>query len=245
MSKYILKIEYNGKDFYGWQKQPDLRTVQGEIEEAIFVSTKQNVEVFGSGRTDAGVHSLGQVAHFEADFNLPTEKLKDVLNRALPEDINILDVKLADKDFHSRFSAHSKTYLYKIYNSGEKKVFEKDFYGVITKHLDENLMQKCADLFVGKHDFKGFCSSQTEVTDFVREIYSISVKRDGEYIFVEVSGSGFLYNMVRILVGTMVDFALGKLSLDDVKEALLTGNRAKSGRTMPSQGLYLKEVFYN
>lgn len=244
MNKFILEIEYNGKDFSGWQKQPDMRTVQGAIEDAIFASTKQEVEVVGSGRTDAGVHALGQVAHFEIELNLPPEKIKDILNRALPEDVTIKNVKIADMDFHARFSAHKKTYVYKILNAKEKRIFEKDYASREEKPLNESLMQECADMLVGTHNFKGFCSSQTQVQSFERTIYNISVKREGEYILVEVTGNGFLYNMVRILVGTMVDFAQGKLTENDVKTALETGNRAKSGKTMPACGLYLKEVVY-
>lgn len=244
MNKFMLEIEYNGKDFSGWQKQPAMRTVQGVIEEAIFASTKQAVEVFGSGRTDAGVHALGQVAHFEIDLNLPTEKIKEILNRALPEDVKIKNVKVAGEDFHARFSAHKKTYVYKILNSQEKRIFEKDYASREEKPLDTILMQNCADLLVGTHNFKGFCSSQTQVQSFERTIFGITVKRQDEHIFVEVTGNGFLYNMVRIIVGTMVDFAQGKLSENDVKEALATGNRAKSGKTMPACGLYLKEVIY-
>lgn len=244
MNKYVLEIEYNGKDFFGWQKQPELRTVQGEIENSIFSLTKQEVEVFGSGRTDAGVHALGQVAHFEADLNLSPEKVKEILNKALPEDINIKNVKFGDENFHARFSAHKKTYLYKILNSKAKTIFDKDFFAREGNYLDEKLMQKCADMLVGEHNFKGFCSSQTQVASFVREIFEITVRREGDNIFVEVTGSGFLYNMVRILVGTMVDFALGKLTEQDVLQALENGDRSKSGKTMPASGLYLKEVIY-
>lgn len=244
MNKYVLEIEYNGKDFFGWQKQTELRTVQGEIEKTIFALTKQGVEVFGSGRTDAGVHALGQVAHFEANLQLSPQKVQEILNKALPEDINIKSVKFGDENFHARFSAHKKTYLYKILNSNDKLVFEKDYIARVENYLDEKLMQKCADMLVGEHDFKGFCSSQTQVTNFVREIFDISVKREGTQISVEVTGSGFLYNMVRIIVGTMIDFALGKLSQQDILQALENGDRSKSGRTMPAGGLYLKEVEY-
>lgn len=244
MTKYVLEIEYNGKDFFGWQKQPELRTVQGEIEKSIFLVTKQNVEVFGSGRTDAGVHAYGQVAHFEANLNLSAEKVKEILNRALPEDINIKSVRLGDSDFHARFSAHKKTYLYKILNSKEKSIFDKDYFAREENMLDEKLMQKCGNMLVGRHNFKGFCSSQTQTINFEREIFDISVTREGEKIFVEVTGNGFLYNMVRIIVGTMIDYALGKLTDADIYEAIEKGNRAKSGKTMPPSGLYLKEVKY-
>lgn len=244
MTKYVLEIEYNGKNFFGWQKQPELRTVQGEIEKSIFLVTKQNVEVFGSGRTDAGVHAYGQIAHFEANLNLSTEKVKEILNKALPEDINIKSVRLGDSNFHARFSAHKKTYLYKILNSKEKSIFDKDYFAREENTLDEKLMQKCGNMLVGRHNFKGFCSSQTQTINFEREIFDVSVTREGEKIFVEVTGNGFLYNMVRIIVGTMIDYALGKLTDADICEAIENGDRAKSGRTMPPSGLYLKEVVY-
>lgn len=244
MKKYVMTIGYNGKGFYGWQKQPLLRSVQGTIEDVIFSLTKQRVEVFGSGRTDAGVHALGQVAHFEIETNLEAEFFKGILNHALPDDIEIIDMKICDDDFHARFSAHKKTYLYKILNSPKKKIFEGDFVGIERLPLNEKKMQECGDMLVGEHDFRGFCSSQTQVTNFVRRVFAINVKREGDYIFVEVTGSGFLYNMVRIIVGTMVDYSRGRIGRDDVLHALKNGDRSKSGKTMPPNGLYLKEVNY-
>lgn len=244
MNKFVMEIEYNGKDFSGWQKQPSLRTVQGSIEEAIFCLTKQKVEVVGSGRTDSGVHALGQVAHFEAQLSLPPQKLQDILNHALPNDINIKSLKLCEGDFHARFSAKEKTYMYKILNSPKKEIFERDFVAMIDKPLDEKKMQECGDMLVGEHDFRGFCSSQTQVTSFVRKIFDINVDRQGDYIYVFVKGNGFLYNMVRIIVGTMVDYAFGKISKKQVQEALQNGDRGKGGKTMPACGLYLKEVVY-
>lgn len=244
MKRIKLTIEYDGSQYSGWQKQPNQKTIQGEIEEAIFRAIGQNVSVFGSGRTDAGVHAYNQTAHFDLGVPVPVSKLKDILNSVLPLDITIKDAIEVNNDFHARFSIKRKTYLYKIYNGEEKKSFLASRMAHVKKPLDEQKMQEIANLLIGCHDFRGFCSANTCVTDFVREIFDIKVQREENYIFVTVTGNGFLYNMVRIIVGTLVDFSFDKLTLEDVKIALEKGERAKSGQTMPPFGLYLKETIY-
>lgn len=244
MRRIKLTIEYDGSMYSGWQKQPDQKTIQGEIEEAIIRTIGEKVEVFGSGRTDAGVHAYNQTAHFDLNVPVPISKIKDILNSALPLDISVKEAVEVDADFHSRFSIKKKTYLYKIYNGEDKNAFLARRMAHIKKHIDENLMQDAANMLIGKHDFRGFCSANTCATDFVREIFDIKVCREGEYILVYVCGSGFLYNMVRIIVGTLVDYALGKISIDDIKTAIALGERAKAGQTMPACGLYLKETCY-
>ena len=175
---------------------------------------------------------------------MPVSKLKDILNKALPLDITIKEaVEVAD-DFHARFSIKKKCYLYKIYNGENKNSFLARRMAHIYKELDIELMKDAACLIVGKHDFHGFCSSNTCATDFVRQVFEIDVRREDDFIFVSVCGSGFLYNMVRIIVGSLVDYALGKISLQDIKIALEKGDRARAGQTMPACGLYLKETFY-
>lgn len=244
MRRILLKIEYVGTNYAGWQKQPNQRTIQGEIENAIFRAIGEQVEVFGSGRTDAGVHALGQTAHFDLSAPVPISKLAEILNNVLPSDICILSASEVESDFHARFSIKKKCYLYKIYNSPNKNAFLDSRVGWVKKHLDEIKMQECGNLLIGKHDFRGFCSAQTCAVNFEREIFDIRVKRDGDFVYVEVEGSGFLYNMVRIIVGTMVDFALDKLTEKDVLTALKTGERSHAGQTMPACGLYLKQTWY-
>ncbi len=242
MKRILLKIAYDGTNFHGWQRQEGLRTVQGEIEKAILDAFKIQAEVFASGRTDAGVHALGQMAHFDIEESCPTPKIKLVLNRILPPDIQILSAKKTDADFHARFDAKTKTYLYKIC-TGEKNCFLANRVAFI-KDLDIQKLEEIASLFIGEHNFKGFCSSQTSASNFVRKIYSIEITKKKKNIEIEITGNGFLMNMVRILVGSMVDYSLGKLGKDKILNALEKGQRSTSGRTMPPQGLYLKKVQY-
>lgn len=244
MKRIKLIIEYDGTNYSGWQKQPDQKTIQGEIEDAIFRTVGQQVEVFGSGRTDAGVHGLNQVAHFDLEVPVPVEKIAEILNKALPADIVIKSAQEVDKEFHSRFSIKKKCYLYKIYNGEIKKAFLANHMAWIKKSIDEDKMAEAAEKLLGEHDFRGFCSSNTCATNFVRTIFDIEIQRKDDYIYVQVSGSGFLYNMVRIIVGTLVDYAHGKINIEDIDNALKNGDRTSAGQTMPACGLYLKEAIY-
>jgi len=244
MKRICLKIQYDGTNYSGWQKQPNKKTIQGEIEDAIERAIGEKVEVSGSGRTDAGVHALDQTAHFDTTKPVPTEKIAQILNRHLPDDIVIKKAFEVDKDFHSRFSIKKKCYCYKILNSANKDAFLASRVGLVGKKLDLKKMKQAAKLIVGKHDFRGFCSANTTSLTFEREIYFIKVYRKKNFVYVEVCGNGFLYNMVRIITGTLVDYALDKITLDDIKAALENGDRSKSGQTMPPQGLYLKETIY-
>lgn len=245
MKRILLSIEYDGTAYSGWQKQPNQRTVQGEIENAILRSIGEEVEIFGSGRTDAGVHAINQSAHFDLKVPVPISKLADVLNNALPADIAIKRACEVDAEFHARFSIKRKIYQYRIYNSVQKEVFWANRAAWIRKPLDVDKMNEAARLLIGSHDFKGFCSANTCVNDFVRTIYDLQVEREGDFVYITVSGSGFLYNMVRIISGTLVDYALNKLSLDDIEIALNKGLRSHSGQTMSACGLYLKDTIYD
>lgn len=244
MRRVLLTIEYDGSGFSGWQKQTGMRTVQGEIETAIEKITGSATEVFGSGRTDAGVHALGQTAHFDLSLPVPISKLADVLNNLLPPDIAIKKAEYVPMDFHARFSIKSKRYQYRIYTSQEKKALSSRFEAQVRWPLDVKKMQKASRMFLGEHDFKGYCSSAAVTNDYCRTIYNIDIFESDDYIFIEVEGSGFLYNMVRIIVGTLVDIGQGKLGEEDAKKALEIGDRALAGVTMPAGGLYLKETIY-
>ena len=244
MKRIKLTIEYDGTGYSGWQKQPNQKTIQGEIEKAIETSIGEKVEVFGSGRTDAGVHALGQTAHFDLTKPVPTEKLQKILNGTLPDDISILSVEEVDENFHARFSIKKKCYRYKIFNADKKDAFLANRAASERKKLNIKKMKEGAKLLKGKHNFQGFCSAGTSAQNFEREIFDIKIKKDGEFVYVDVCGNGFLYNMVRIIVGTLIDYSFDKISLQDIMEALEKGNRAKAGRTMPPQGLYLKEAIY-
>ena len=233
-----------GTAYCGWQKQPNQKTIQGEIENAIKVSMGLDCEVFASGRTDAGVHALGQTAHFDVPDSVPTSKIPEILNCVLNDDIVIKSARDVSQDFHSRFSIKKKTYLYRIINANKTTAFLANRVSYIKKKLNIQKMEEASSLLIGKHNFRGLCSSNTSATDFVREIFDIKILKNEDEIDIEVCGSGFLYNMVRIIVGTMVDYSLGLISKQDVLSALNDGDRTKAGRTMPACGLYLKETFY-
>lgn len=244
MKRILLTISYDGTRYYGWQKQTGRPTIQEEIEKALKIVCGRQVEVFGSGRTDAGVHALGATAHFDLDVAIPVSKLAQVLNNLLPPDICIQSARQVADDFHARFAAKRKCYEYRVYTGKKKDVFSANYYAIVTDPLDFEKMKEAKNLLVGRHNFEGFCSSATAVKDFVREIYSIEIARKKDMIYFTFEGNGFLYNMVRILVGTLIDVGRGRLPIKRVKDALKTGDRTLVGITMPPQGLYLKSVTY-
>lgn len=245
MKRVLITIQYDGTNYSGWQKQPEAKTIQGEIEDAFFVATGQKIELFGSGRTDAGVHAIHQTAHFDFDLPIPIDKLPEIINNRLPQDIAVVDAKEVAADFHARFSIKKKQYLYKILITDHKQPFAANYYGFVKKDLDEKKMQECANVLIGTHNFRGFCCSATSAANFERTIFDIKVKRKNKReIDVLVTGNGFLYNMVRIIVGTLVDYSLGKVTLEQVYDALNNANRASAGQTMPPNGLYLNDTIY-
>lgn len=245
MRNLKLTISYNGQNFFGWQKQNGKRTVQGELENAFFVLSGENVEVEGSGRTDKGVHALGQVASVKTESPIPVENFARALNNLLPEDVKIEKVEEVSQDFHARFSAKRKTYAYYVGVGSERKsAVLNGLIGNYPFKVDEEKINSVLPVFVGKHNFKGFCSADTSVQNFEREIFDFSLEKQGDYLCFKVTGNGFLYNMVRILVGTLLDYGSGKLTEDDIKKALSLGERKFAGKTMEPNGLYLLKVEY-
>ena len=241
--KILMIVEYNGANFYGWQKQKGKRTVQGELEEKISFLTKEDVTVEGSGRTDKGVHALNQVATVEIENKIPLKNFKTALNKLLSDDVAVKKVSLAKLDFHPRFSAKKKTYEYRLDISKTKNAIN---YQLITHYpykINLERMKKASKLLIGKHNFKAFCSADTNVTNFEREIYDISIKKVGNILTFIVTGNGFLYNMVRIIVGTLLE--IDKVGEEKILKAFESGNRNLLGKTMPPNGLYLKKVDYN
>ncbi len=241
--KILMIVEYNGANFYGWQKQKGKRTVQGELEEKISFLTKEDVTVEGSGRTDKGVHALNQVATAEIENKIPLKNFKTALNKLLSDDVAVKKVSLAKLDFHPRFSAKKKTYEYRLDISKTKNAIN---YQLITHYpykINLERMKKASKLLIGKHNFKAFCSADTNVTNFEREIYDISIKKVGNILTFIVTGNGFLYNMVRIIVGTLLE--IDKVGEEKILKAFESGNRNLLGKTMPPNGLYLKKVDYN
>ena len=245
MKNIKLVIEYDGKEFNGWQKQPNKLNIQGTIEQAIRKITGEQVELNASGRTDAGVHSLGQVANFKTNYDLPMEKWPLALNANLKKSIVIKFAEEVDERFHSRLSCKRKTYRYVINNSKYGTAIYRNLETHIPQKLDIEKMKEAAKYFEGEHDFKAFKASGTSAKSSVRTIYKAEVlKKEDERIYIELTGNGFLYNMVRIISGTLVDVGLGKIKPEEIPEIIKDKEREKAGKTLPPQGLYLVKVEY-
>lgn len=245
MRNIKLVIEYDGKDFNGWQKQPNKLNIQGEIERAIKEITKEDViELNASGRTDAGVHALGQVANFKTNSSIPVEKFPIAINTKVKKSIIIKSAEEVSERFHSRYNCKQKTYRYVINNSEYGSAIYRNLECHIPQKLDVKEMKKAIKHFEGEHDFKGFKASGTSGKNSVRKIFKTNISTEGDRIFIELTGSGFLYNMVRIISGTLVDVGLGKIKSDEIPEIILSGDRKRAGKTLPPQGLYLVKVEY-
>ncbi|MBP3596991.1 MAG: tRNA pseudouridine(38-40) synthase TruA [Clostridia bacterium] len=244
MRNIKIIIEYHGRGFNGWQKQPDKLNIQGEIEKAIEEITGEKVDLIASGRTDAGVHSLGQTANFKIEGNFPIEKIPIALNSKLKNSIRIKSAEEVEERFHSRYSVKSKRYRYIINNSQYGTAIYRELEFHIPQKLDIEKMKEAAKYFEGEHDFKGFKASGTSSKSSVRTIYKAEVIEDGDRIKIELTGNGFLYNMVRIISGTLVDVGYGKIKPEEIKDIIESKDRKKAGKTLPPQGLYLVEVTY-
>ena len=244
MRNIKLTIEYDGKDFNGWQKQPNKLNIQGTIEQAIERITGEEIKLDASGRTDAGVHSLGQVANFKTNSNLPIEKFPIAINANLKKSIRIISAEEVDERFHSRLTCKQKTYRYIINNSLHGTAIYRDLEYHVPQKLDIDKMKEAAKYFEGEHDFKAFKASGTSSKSSVRKIYKAQIYKDGERIYIELTGNGFLYNMVRIISGTLVDVGMGKTLPEDISKIILEGKREKAGKTLPAHGLYLVRVEY-
>lgn len=240
---YKIVLEYEGTRYNGWQRQTSTpNTIQGIIEDAIYKATGESVEINGSGRTDAGTHALGQVANFKLKNNI--DNIMDRLNDELPSDIRILSCNEVDDRFHARLNAVGKTYIYKIDTAKKVNVFTRRTVNHFNFTLNMEEMKRAAALLTGTHDFKSFCSNKRTKKSTVRTIYSIDILSKGTEIDFVYKGDGFLYNMVRILTGTILEVGLGKIKADDVTGIIEAKDRSKAGMTMPPRGLILAEVKY-
>jgi len=245
MRNIKLVIEYDGKDFNGWQKQPNKLNIQGTIEQAIKQITGEEVELMASGRTDSGVHAIGQVANFKTNSNLPTEKFPIAINSNIKKSIIIKSAEEVDERFHSRLTCKRKTYRYIINNSKYGTAIYRNLETHIPIKLDVEKMKKAIKYFEGEHDFKAFKASGTSSKSSIRTIYKAEVcEKEDERIWIELTGNGFLYNMVRIISGTLVDVGLGKILVEDVPKIIESRKRENAGKTLPPQGLYLVNVEY-
>lgn len=242
--KIKLTLSYDGTAYSGWQKQKNGCAVQEVLENAVFALTGERTSVIGSGRTDAGVHAAGQVAHFRTNSAIPPERFYLALNPLLPDDVKVIDSCAVDEDFHSVRSAKRKTYVYSVYFSRVPLPLKERYALRVDGKVDLLKMRECARLFCGEHDFKAFSSVGSSVKTTVREIYSLEVVEEEGGLKFFVTGNGFLYNMVRIIAGTLLAVGFGSLLIDDVREAFSTGNRSKAGKTLPAKGLTLSSVEY-
>ncbi|MCX5829460.1 MAG: tRNA pseudouridine(38-40) synthase TruA [Deltaproteobacteria bacterium] len=248
MRNLKMVIEYDGRGYHGWQRQKNGLSIQQVLEEKIAVITGEKVTVSGSGRTDAGVHALGQVAHFKTACGIPADNLWKGINSLLPADIVLKSLEEADEDYHARIDAKGKVYLYQIFNSPTRTVLYRHYAWIIHCPLDIDLMRKAAVSLIGRHDFTSFSSVHTDVISFEREIKRIDILN---YLSVEhplikifVEADGFLRYMVRTIVGTLVEVGRGKRPPEDVAAVLKGRDRKLAGMTAPPQGLFLKEVLY-
>lgn len=244
MKRVLLTIEYDGTDFHGWQLQPDLLTIQGVLEEALSKLFSKPTSVIGTSRTDAGVHANEFCCHLDCDDNIPDVAFLRGVNSLLPPTVAVKSCKTVPNDFHARRDAKGKTYVYHIYNSNKKDAFISRYAWHIERTLDIEKMNKFCRQIIGTHDFAAFCSSGSQVETTVRTISECYVKKQGSDVTLTVTADGFLYNMVRIIVGTAVAVSDGRVSLEDIPEILQTGNREGAGMTAPPNGLFLEKVLY-
>jgi tRNA pseudouridine38-40 synthase len=242
MRNIVLLLEYDGTDFIGWQIQPNGRTVQGEIEDAVAKILQKRIALVGAGRTDAGVHARGQVANFHTDSLLDLNKLLSGLNGVLPRDVAVLGVSEADHDFHARYSAKKRTYRY--YISTRPTAVDRRYRWILNYCLSVEVMQTCASVISGTHDFTSFCTASSEYMNRNCSVYfSRWIQHDSLLIF-EISADRFLHGMVRTLVGTMVDVGRGHSSTGDFEEILDARDRRVAGMASPAQGLFLEQIIY-
>jgi tRNA pseudouridine38-40 synthase len=243
----LLEIAYRGSAYHGWQVQTGtkLPTVQGELQKALEKLIGNEVSVTGCSRTDTGVHARQYFCTVNAEkINIPCAAIPYALGALLPEDIGILGASICEGDFHPRYSCKEKEYVYWFCDSPKRDPFMTDRAWWVMQELDEEKMDKAAKLVVGTHDFSAFCASGSSVEDKTRTVYSCGVERQGHIVKMTIRGNGFLYNMVRIVAGTLVDVSKGKLKVEDIPAIIASLDRKRAGQTAPPQGLYLERVIY-
>lgn len=245
MRNFKMIIAYDGSRYYGWQRQPDQNTIQGKLESVLSVLCGKEVEVIGAGRTDAGVHARGMTANVNLDLEIPATEIRDYLNRYLPDDIAVLEVREASPRFHARYNAVGKTYQYTCYDGEVKSVFDRKYVTRLDERPDVTQMTAAAKILMGEHDFRNFCVNPRMKKSTVRKVDKLEIKREGDYLFFTVHGNGFLQNMVRIMVGTLLEVGFGRISLEELQAVLENPDRQKAGPTAPASGLCLLQVDYD
>ncbi len=245
MPRHLLTIKYDGSNYCGWQVQPNAVSVQSTVQKALIdLTCEPDLKVTGCSRTDSGVHANMFCLHFDSDTNIPNERIPFALNIKLPDDISAVDCITVDDDFHARYSSKGKTYIYKIHNSKFPDPFKKKYYLQVDRHIDEVMLDKACKSFLGTHDFKGFCSAGSSVVDTVRTVTDCRVERVNEDVIISITANGFLYNMVRIIVGTLLDVNFGKIDANDLPDIINSCDRDRAGATARPHGLYLEKVYY-
>ncbi len=246
--KYFAKIKYLGTAFHGFQVQPDLRTVQGELNLALNQAFGLPCKVTGCSRTDAGVHANEFCLTVECEGGtIPADKLPIAVSRFLPEDLSLFYAEECEKDFHPRYDVKEKEYLYRIINSRIYDPFEFGRAWFVARPITEDGLERIRDAakhFIGKYDFSTFMAEGSDITDTVRNVTALTVEKNGELIEIRISADGFLYNMVRIIVGTLTEVAFGRFSPDEISEIIAACDRSRAGMTAPAEGLYLNRVIY-
>ena len=240
-----MTIAYDGTRYFGWEHQPEKDTIQGKIETVLqrMCEMDEIPEVIGAGRTDAGVHALGQTANFHCESDMPAEEILSALRRYLPEDIGVYSCREVSERFHARLNAREKTYCYRIWNSDDPCVFQRRFVAVMPEELSLEQMRRGAEWLLGEHDFSAFCGNPKMKKSTVRSIYAIDIRRAGQEVQISVTGNGFLHNMVRILVGTLVEVGRLERPAESLPQ-LFGARREQAGFLAPPQGLCLEEVRY-
>ena len=244
MRNLLLTISYDGSNYHGWQVQKNAVTVQEVFQNAVKKLFKQNIAIKGCSRTDSGVHANKYCVSFKTDTDIPCENIIMALNSYLPDDIAVLNCTEMDIDFHARYNVVKKEYVYIINNSKISNPFLRNYAFWYRYDIDTDYLNEQAQAFVGTYDYSGFCSANSGVEDTVRTVHSFEVSRKGDIVYFKVSADGFLYNMVRIMVGTLLFVNEGKIKKDELKNVILSKNRKLAGKTAPPQGLYLNDVIY-
>ena len=239
-----MTVCYDGGDYYGFQRQNALPTVQQKLEEALSTRFQQSISVHPSGRTDAGVHAIAQVVHFDVDSEIKTSSFGYSINTLLPKDIAITSCEKVSDDFHAQFGAKRKTYLYKICLCKIHSPLKRKYFHVCFYDLDIVKMQDACKYFVGEHDFRAFMLANDEKENTVRTIYNLSVEKFDDEVHIRVTGNGFLHNMVRIIAGTLVDVGRGRIAPQDIQKIIASKRHVGTGKTLDPQGLYLESVEY-
>lgn len=239
-----LIVAYDGTNYHGWQIQNNAITVEEILQQALCDLLQEPIELVGASRTDAGVHARGNVAVFDTHTRIPAEKIAIAVNQRLPEDIRVMQSEEVEEQFHPRYAESEKTYEYHISNVPIQLPTRRLYSYFVYLPLDVEKMQEAAKLFVGEHDFAGFCSAKSQVQTTVRTIYDCQVEKEGDEICIRVRGNGFLYNMVRIIAGTLVEVGLGRRKLSTVSQAIEKADRSLAGPTAPPEGLTLIKIEY-